>query len=139
MADLSLDLSPGSSTYGDLLIAGGDLVLTSDVNTAGTHPVLQDILARLRTWHGEWFLDNTIGLAYFETILVKSPDLTAISTAIKDAILSTPGVLTLDSFSTKVAAAERTLTVTFSVSSVSGQVTYSGVLANTSQDQQGAT
>src|SRR6478752_2230488 len=98
MGDLSLDLVASSATYGDLLVAGGDLVLTSDVDPRGAHPVLQDILTRLRTFQGEWFLDTTIGVPYYQTILVKAPDMTAIATALKDQILSTPGVLTLNQF-----------------------------------------
>lgn len=135
MCDLSLDIDPTSLTYGDLVVTGGDLVLTSDAQAGGTQPILQDIITRLRTFSGEWFLDTTLGVPYFQTVLVKAPDMTAVNTAFKDQILSTPGVRTLDQFSARLLPGTRVLAVAFHASTVAGQVSYSGVLANSSQDQ----
>ena len=138
MADLSLVEDPNAEDYGDLRIIGSDLVLTDDVDPRGSQAIRQDMLARLRTFRGEWFLDTTIGVPYYQTVLVKSPDMTAIATALKDEILNTPGILTLDRFTARVIPGTRTLAVSFAASTVLGQVVYSGILSNSSQDQQGA-
>lgn len=130
MADLSLDLNPLSPTYGDLLVINGDLVLTSDANPSGANPVLQDILIRLRTFAGEWFNDNTLGVPWFQNILVKNPDVSLVNSILKNEILSTPGVLHLDSFTSKVSMAPRKLTVAFSCTSQTGTISYSGQLTN---------
>jgi len=132
MADLSLDADR------DLLVIGGDLVMTSDVDARGAHPVVQDVNARLLTFRGEWYLDTNLGVPYIQAILVKAPDLSAIATAFKDQILSTPGIITLDQFRATPVQGARMLAVTWHASTVSGQVSYSDVIANSSQDQQGA-
>jgi hypothetical protein len=129
MADLSLNADR------DLLVIGGDLVLTSDVDARGAHPVVQDVNGRLRTFLGEWYLDLTLGIPYMQAITVKAPDMTAIATAYKDQILGTPGVLTLDQFSARALPGTRALAVRFHATTVSGQVSYNDVIANSSQGE----
>ena len=128
MADLSLDLNPadiGMPAYRDLLRINGDFVLTQDVNPAGTNPVLQNILQRLRFFLGEWFLDNTKGVPWFQQILVKGAIPGSIDAIFQNAILGTPGVLTLLSYSSQENRADRTFHVTFTVKTASGTVSYS--------------
>lgn len=129
MADISLDLRPQSSTYKDLLVVNNDLILTSDANPAGTNNVQQDILQRLSFFLGEWFLDNTIGLPWFQQILVKNPDISKIDALFVNTILGTPGVVNLASYSFTPNFAQRTLKIAFSAVTTSGTVNYSGSIS----------
>lgn len=130
MVDLSLDLSSNTSpTYRDFLVLAGDLVLTSDAGTAGTNPVLQDILQRLQFFFAEWFLDNTQGLPWFTQILVKNPDQPTIDAIFQNVILGTPGVIQLSSYNFSPNNAQRILSISFIAVTTSGTVNYSGVIA----------
>lgn len=132
MVDISLDLDPAHKNqpgYRDLLIINNDLVLTSDANPVGTNPILQDILQRMRFFLGEWFLDNTQGLPYFQQILIKNPDQSKIDAIFSNLILGTPGVLQLSSYSFDSNKAKRVLTVSFNCVTTSGTVSYSGTIA----------
>jgi hypothetical protein len=126
MVDISLDLNPASPNYKDLLIIDNDLVLTSDADPNGTNPILQDIVQNLSFFLGEWFLDNTKGIPYFQQILVKNPDQSKIDAFFVNTILGTPGVLQLLSYSFSANYAARLLNVTFSAMTTMGKVNYSG-------------
>ena len=129
MSDISLDLSnQASTTYKDLLIVESDLVLTADADPSGTNPILQNLLQRLSFIQGEWFMDNTLGIPYFQQILVKRPDQSKIETIIQRTILTTPGVTQLLSFSASANTVNRILTVSFSCLTTSGPVSYSGAI-----------
>jgi hypothetical protein len=126
MVDISLDLDPASPNYKDLLILDNDLVLTSDADPRGTNNILQDIVQNLSFFLGEWFLDNTKGIPYFQQILIKNPDQSKIDGFMINTILGTPGVLQLLSYSFQANYAQRILNVTFSAMTTSGKVNYSG-------------
>ncbi|MEX4399579.1 hypothetical protein MZA86_01045 [Haemophilus influenzae] len=53
----------------DLMIKDRKLVLVDGVNQKA-----QQIKVVLLTFLGEWFLDTTIGLPYFDEILTRNPD-----------------------------------------------------------------
>lgn len=114
--DLLIDTDPDGDN--DLIVVNGDLVLVADMAA-----IKQEIYIRLQFVAGEWFLDTTAGLPYFENILVKSPNLAAIRTIFMDEILASAGVksvLKLDlTFNTK----QRSLTVDFSVNTDLGLLT----------------
>lgn len=137
MVDVALDLNPlhqGNSTYKDLLVVNNDLSLTSDAYPAGTaplatNPVLQDVLQRLRFFLGEWFLDNTQGVPYFQQILIKNPDQSKVDAIFQNIILGTPGVTQLSSYSFVVNAATRLLAISFTCVTTTGVVSYSGNIA----------
>lgn len=141
MADLAIDLNPidvGQPYYKDIFVSNGDLTLTSDLtpnNPASTNPVFQDILQRLSFFLGEWFLDNTQGVAYYQQILIKNPDQSKIDAIFQNVILGTPGVTQLNSYTFTPNLAQRTLTVTFSCITTSGIVNYSGIIAPVSGGQ----
>ena len=126
MSDLSLDLKKSSATYNDLLIKDGDLVLTSDAETGGTQPVLQNILQRLRFMLGEWFMDNTQGLPWIQQIFVKNPNQANIDALLLNTILGTPGVLGVSYYNFQANFSQRILNVQFNAISTSGPITYSG-------------
>lgn len=57
------------------------------------------VRSRLLFYFKEWYLDNSIGVPYFEEILVKPVDLENAESIIKQVILQTNGVESLTEFS----------------------------------------
>lgn len=98
--DLALDDS------GDLDLTGGELRLVS-----GVEAVRQHIRIRLRTVLGEWFLDQRIGVPYFEHILVKNPNPVLVRSIIRETILGTPGVSSVSRLEFELDRVTRKLTV----------------------------
>lgn len=123
MGDLSLDLDRTSEFFGDLVLDEGDLLINE-----GIEAIQQNIIQRLKTYLGEWFLDNQIGLPYYEQILVKNPDIGKVDALFQNAILGTPGVLSLDTYRAVFDKATRRFSVAFKATCTSGQVDYAGLL-----------
>jgi hypothetical protein len=123
MADLLIDLNKSSSTYKDLVVQDNDLVINS-----GATAIQQDIIQRLSFFAGEWFLDNTQGLPWYQQILVKNPDQSKVDAIFRNAILATPGVVSLSQYSFVPNFAARLLTVSFIAQTTQGTVNYSGAI-----------
>ena len=104
MSDFKLD-----PVTGDLDLSTGDLQFVT-----GADAVAQHLLIRLRFYRAEWFLDTRVGIPYYSQILVKNPNLAAIRTTYRQAILSTPGVETLERMDLEFDAATRELALDFS-------------------------
>lgn len=103
MADLQL-----ATLDNDLDIDGAAMSIVD-----GDDALLQHLLIRLRLFKGEWFLDERVGVPYYDSILIKNPDLVAIRSIFRQAILTTPGIASLDALTTSYDSTTRTLTVTF--------------------------
>lgn len=73
---------------GDLVIRNGDFAFSADV--AGIRQQIQLVLG---FYLGEWFLDEEIGIPYYERILIKNPSRVEIAGYIREALLSVRGVL----------------------------------------------
>lgn len=101
------------------LTAGGDLEIPIRMATAD-EAIAQHILIRLRFVRGEWFLDDSIGVPYFEKVLVKNPNLPVISSIMQRAISETPGVASVDDFVLTLDAATRRASVSFSCTTDTG-------------------
>ena len=101
-----LEIDPDTN---DLILAGGDLVLVKDV--AG---IRQEAEIRMGFFLGEWFLDQTQGVPYFQDIFVKAPNLTAIKTILTDAVLETQGISSLTSLELDYDRSARKLSVVWS-------------------------
>ena len=104
------------------LDALGDLDFSDDALhlVDGADAIAQHVQFRLRLFKGEWFLDAAIGMPYYDTVLVKAPDLIAIRSEIRQAILSTPGVASLDGLDLAFDRAARTLSVSFAATTDAG-------------------
>jgi len=124
--DISLDLTKGSTTYKDLLLVNGDLVMTNDSNPNGSNPVLQNVIQRLSFFYQEWFLDNTQGIPYYQQIFVKNPDVAKIDAIFTNVILSTPGITTLLEYSSRLDSTNRAFFVKFRCQSTSGIINWNG-------------
>jgi hypothetical protein len=109
--DLLLDAT------GDLLVTDGDLALTdSNTNTA------QAIRRRLCTFAGEWFLDESIGLPFFDDILGKGKFLEDIKVIYLREIQSIPEVAEILEFNIDADESARTLIINFTVRDDNGNV-----------------
>lgn len=101
----------------DLVFENNKLVLID-----GLDFVEQLLKERLQTFLGEWFLDTSLGLPYFQDILVKNPVPTKITALLKDAILETPGVIELVDFSPDFDSKNRNLMLSFSARTEEGEI-----------------
>lgn len=108
MTDLRLNSS------GDLDLTGDALALTPTF----TEAISQHIKIRLRFFLGEWFLNTSLGIPYFERIMVKTPDLQAISAIFQEAITETAGIDSVLQFKLDLDTITRALTVTFTAKMV---------------------
>lgn len=106
-----------SATTGDLVITGGQLELVSDLAA-----ISQSIRTRLRFFLGEWFADESIGVPWFQSILVKAPNLGAIRSTLRNEILATRGVASVTTFDFTFDGATRTLSVRFSAVADTGEL-----------------
>ncbi|MBU6429434.1 MAG: hypothetical protein KGR26_10515 [Cyanobacteria bacterium REEB65] len=104
MPDLKLD----PDTW-DFDLSGGALNLTGD---ASGETATQAVGVRLKLILGEWFLDTRLGVDYFGTAFVKNPNLAAIEAMLQPAILDTPGIARIVSYSQVFDRMARQLTVT---------------------------
>lgn len=103
---MNLALDP---IYHDVFLdANGQITLTDT-------PLDQRIDCRLRTFLGEFWLDVTLGVPYFQEILKKNPDMQAVRAAFAAEIQKVPGVKTLESLEVSIDRAARKLTVIFRV------------------------
>lgn len=77
-----------------------DLVLINyDLNlNTGLELMQQRLRQSLWFFLGEWFLDITDGVPYYRDILIKAPVRQTVESLLKQAILETPGVLSLEKF-----------------------------------------
>lgn len=110
MKDLKLD----ELTH-DLQVTDYDLTFVN-----GIELVAQQLKIRLWFFHAEWYLDTSVGIRFFEDVLVKNPDLGSIENLLKETILSTPNVNSILEFTLNYDNSLRKLTVTFSVDTTYG-------------------
>lgn len=123
MTDIALDLDQTSLTYRDVIVENGDLQLVG-----GGPAIIQHILQRLGIFLGEWFLDNTIGVPYFQQVLVKNPNQAIIDAIFINQILNVPGVTQVTKYSFTANAATRQLTTNFTAQTTTGIVNYAGLI-----------
>src|SRR5687767_14640953 len=95
---------------GDLVIEDGDLVLVD-----GIEAIAQHIRIRLRFFRGEWFIDQRLGIPFYQSILVKNPNLDIVRAILREAIIETPGVVSVPRLDVELDASSRTLKVTAGV------------------------
>ena len=122
--DLALDLDPNSPTYNDLKFTASRDLVTVD-RAAG---IKQDILTAIRVYLGEWFLDTSVGVPYYQTVFVKNPDQALVNAAFLGAIATVPGVTAVKSLTVTQDAPNRAPTLAFTVETLSGTVDYSNFL-----------
>lgn len=78
----------------------------------------QLVATRLRLIAGEWFLDTSAGLPYLTQMPSKPVDLDTMDALIRQTIIETEGIDTLDSFELSYDSATRVMSVAASVSTI---------------------
>ena len=71
-------ISLGLNSDNDIFVKNGNFVFVDDAAE-----VLQNVRSRLLFYMGEWFLDNTLGVPYFQEILTKPANLSNVESIIK--------------------------------------------------------
>ena len=102
---LSLELD---KIKNDLILISGQFQINTNSNATA-----QLINTRLRTISREWFLNNNLGIDYFNRIFVDNYDLTEIEAIFKTEILNTSHVIELLDFDLRLDSATRHLTINF--------------------------
>ena len=109
---VDLQLSPDHDLALDLL---GRATLVD-----GAARVRQQIKVTLLAFMGEWFLDTSFGVPYFDQVLVKTPDRAAIEAVFRARILDVPGVSRVVRLALAVDRERRVLSVEFEAESAQG-------------------
>ncbi|MBC3540666.1 hypothetical protein ACFSC6_12310 [Rufibacter sediminis] len=104
-----------------------DLVVTHyDLSLADGIPLMQQRLKQsLLFFMGEWYLDVTDGVPYYQYILKKAPDRNTVESMFKATILETPGVTELVAFNLSYDNPIRSLYIDFKVKTIYGMVSMS--------------
>lgn len=111
MIDLALD-----PILNDLTFENFDFNLVDD-----TKQIMQNLAIRLRFVLGEWYLDITQGVPYFEFFFIKAPNLIQIESILKEEIVKTRGIVEILSFESDYVPQRRIFRVKFSAKSISGE------------------
>ena len=113
-----------------LLNADGDLDITNNSLslTHGIDAIQQHIFVKFRLFLGEWFLDTSVGVPWFQEIFVKAPIFTVVHEHLKSVILETPGVLGLKRFLFDLNEATREAALEFSAQTIGEDIDFSQIV-----------
>lgn len=105
------------SSQHDLLFRQNRLVLAGGANQKA-----QQIKIALLTFLGEWFLDTSHGVPYFEQVLLKQVDKVKIENVFRQKIAAVKGVKRVLKLNTQIDRKERLLLVEFEAETTEGVV-----------------
>lgn len=113
-----MDFLLGAESHDIVYVNGGCMVTYSPQEV-----VAQRLKIALATFLGEWFLDTSIGIPYFQQILGQKRSKDAIDVIFQTAISALENVEQLVSFSSTFDSRTRSYDLTFSVRTVDGFTT----------------
>lgn len=90
----------------DLAFVAGQLVTVQ-----GADATAQRLGVKLRTWLGEWYLDQRVGVPYVRDWLVKNPNLRLITSQIREIAMADPGVKSINRMAIDLDRVARTFRV----------------------------
>ena len=114
-----MDIKLNSET-GDVLLSTTNTITTPTFTTTTSENLAQRLKIRLQTFKGEWFLDGTIGIDYFNQIAGKNRSKAAVDAIIQGEILKEQEVLQITAYSSVVDKTTRKITIQFTVRTVDG-------------------
>jgi hypothetical protein len=100
---------------GDLDVSTGTVVTLT-----GPEYVKQKIRQRFKLILGEWFLDTSKGVPWFDSVLVKNPNLELIKSLFRDEILAVPGIVGVKDIEALYTPSLRTLSLAYVAVYVTG-------------------
>lgn len=92
----------------DLVFADGDAAL------------VQHLRIRFQFFLGEWFLDARIGVPYYQSILIKNPDIPFVVSVFRRVVLTTPGIAALQRFDFDLDGTTRRFSISFIANKTDG-------------------
>lgn len=98
MASIKLALATDSNNpvAGDLYLGpDGQFALTQTLS----EEVAQLLYTRFRFFQGEWFLDESVGVPWYQSILGQKQSAAVVSQILRNVVATCPGVASVDSFS----------------------------------------
>lgn len=108
----------------DLILENRNLRLTATI----TEWLSAKIEQRLKTFFGEWFANQEIGVPYYSEILGKQVDINNVQVIFSEVILATAGVAEIVEFSIDFDASTRTYSYDFIVLASMGEEVSGGVI-----------
>ena len=96
-------------------LPAGDLDVSTGafVTLTGPEYAAQKIRQRFKLILGEWFLDTTKGVPWFQNVLIKNPNLELIKSLFRDEILNVPGIIGVKDIEAQFTPAARTLSLAY--------------------------
>ena len=110
--DIKLDDS------GDITFVSGE----SSVTSIGAEDLAQRIRIRLNTFQGEWFMDNTLGVDWWNRVFGKNRSKAAVDALLQEQILKEPDALQILSYSSSIST-DRKFSCSFKVRTENGAIT----------------
>jgi hypothetical protein len=102
----------------DLVLTRGDLTLVS-----GVPAIRQAVEFAMRSFRGEWFLDTSAGVPYFQQVLVKGANINALKATFSAAVLAVPGIASVPTMALAYNGTTRTLRIEWSATTDTGEIT----------------
>ena len=97
------------------LTEDGDLYITEDGDVQFTDSVLQAIKIRLKWFLGEWRINTTYGMPYYDEVFIQNPSTALIEDRVRTEILSVDGVQAVESISVTIDKPTRVAAIHFTV------------------------
>jgi hypothetical protein len=94
MKDILICMDKNSPNFGDIDISSKDISLNGDEK--------QKVFIRMRTFKGEWFLDQNYGVPYIQIIFQKGTSKENIDTIIKQQIIDCLSVNKIRNFKSNI-------------------------------------
>lgn len=89
---------------------------------AGEQRIRQQVVITLKTFLGEWFLDNTHGVPYLEHILVKNPNRAEVEAILRAKIKAVPNVVGVPKMRLLLNHPTRSLATVFEIETDNGRI-----------------
>lgn len=102
---------------GDIYLVNGDAQTTS----IGAEDLAQRLRIRLNTFQGEWFMDNTLGIDWWNRVMGKNRSKMVVDALIQDAILEEPDALQIVSYTSSIST-DRKFSCSFRVRTEDGAI-----------------
>jgi len=117
-----MDIALDTATK-DLDLANGDLYLFE-----GNDAIAQHTEQRFKTFLAEWFLDESVGVPYFDYIFQKNPNPVVVDAVLKNTALLSPGIIELTFWDLTLDSARRELSLAFTARSEEGFIEFADVI-----------
>jgi len=123
MAGMTLITDAADGVLGDIKITDGDLSLSIERDA-----IVLQLSQKLKFFFAEWFLDQRLGVPYFERILNKSTEPELIDSTLKDVVLSTPLITRITQWVIEVDRDNREMRLQMAADSTYGEIKLSTIL-----------